>query len=308
MMSDTTTSKVDTSKPIAWVVSIGVHLGIGLLAFVATWSIVRTEEDPPRVVTSVWHEQPVNEKAKLPMVLPPAAKSEMELPELALPQESEINMQDGFAVLHEIATSGVIPEFARREPETEVQFMGLDAVSAKRIVYVVDASGSMLLRLPEVYDEVERSLKTLHPKQSFGIIFCKNGRAVIVPPKRTLVFATASNIEKAMEWIASCKELVGSSSSDPLNALKAAFNVSPDVVYLLSQDIEGKREYVVNAVALLEELDRLNPIDTRNGLRKVKIKCIQYWGEKQDQLMQKIAEIHGGNDGYTFIERGRVGK
>ena len=308
MMSDTTTSKVDTSKSIAWVISIGVHVSIGILAFVATWSIVRAEEEPPRIVTSVWHEKSVNEKAKLPMVLPLAPNREMELPELKLQQESVIEMKDGFAVLHEIATSGEIPEFARREPKTEVQFMGVDAVAAKRIVYVVDASGSMMLLLHEVYDELERSLKTLHPKQSFGIIFSRKGEAVIVPPKRTLTFANAANITKAMEWIGSSKEIIGSSSSNPVNALRAAIALDPDVVYLLSQDIEGKGEYEVNAEALLEKLDRINPIDSRNGLRKAKIKCIQYWGETPDPLMQQIAEIHGGNDGYTFIERGRVGK
>ncbi len=306
MMPDVATPKTDTSKSIAWIVSIGVHAGVGILAFVVTWSIVRTEEEPPRVVTSAWHEEPVHERAKLPMALPPAPKMELELPELSSPQQVQVEMQDGLAVLHEIASGGEIPDFAKREPETEVQFMGLDAVAAKRIVYVVDASGTMMLLLFDVYDELERSLKTLHPKQDFGIIFSREGEAIVAPPKRSLKSATANNISNAMEWCRS--NIVGSGSSNPLKALKAAIRLDPDVVYLLSQDIEGHGTFEVDGDALLSQLDRLNPVDSRNGVRQVKIKCIQYWGEKPDPLMRQIAEIHGGNDAYTFIERGRVGK
>jgi len=59
---------------------------------------------------------------------------------------------------------------------------------------------------------------------------------------------------------------------------------------------------------LIESLDNLNPVDSRNGLRHVQINCIQYLTQDPLQTMQRIAEIHGGNDGYTFIARGRVGK
>ncbi len=71
-----------------------------------------------------------------------------------------------------------------------------DAVAAKRIVYVVDASGSMLLHLSTVLGELERSLRTLHPKQEFGIIFFQKDYAIAVPPRKSLVFANAKNISE----------------------------------------------------------------------------------------------------------------
>jgi hypothetical protein len=64
----------------------------------------------------------------------------------------------------------------------------------------------------------------------------------------------------------------------------------------------------VPADELLEAINKLNPVDKRNGLRKVQINCIQYLSQDVAGTMRKIAEIHGGDDGYTFIERGRVGK
>ena len=307
MMSNSVIPNAQTNKSIAWVISVGVHIGIGLLAFFITWSVVRVEEAPPRVVTSSWHEQQVNNQAKLPMKLPPTITPEVELPTLT-PPKPKAEIQDGFAVLHTIASSGEIPELARREPEEEVKFMGLDAVAAKRIVYVVDASGSMILHLSTVLEELERSLRTLHPKQEFGIVFFQQDNAILVPPRRSLVSANASNITKAMQWVNTSGEVIPSGGSNPINALKSAMNLRPDVIYLLSENITGAGRYEVPAESLLEALNKINPIDSRNGLRRVQINCIQYLTHDPLRTMQRIAEIHGGDDGYTFIERGRVGK
>jgi len=308
MMPNPTQSQVDASTPIAWVVSIGVHVGVGILAFFMTWSVIRTEEDPPRVVTTTWREQNVVEFAKLPMALPLSPIIDIELPDLLPPPSPKMEIQDGLAVLHTIASGGEIPELARREPQTEVQFMGLEAVSAKRIVYVVDASGSMLLHLPIVLDELERSLRTLHPKQEFGIIFFQQNDAITVPPRRSLVAANAKNISTAMEWVNTSGKVIPSGGSNPINAMKTAMNLKPDVIYLLSENITGAGRYEVPPEELLAALNRLNPVDSRNGLRRVQINCIAYLTQDPLRTMQRIAEIHGGDDGYTFIERGRVGR
>jgi hypothetical protein len=90
--------------------------------------------------------------------------------------------------------------------------------------------------------------------------------------------------------------------------MKNAMKLKPDVIYLLSENITGAGRYEVPVEQLLGELDDLNPIDSRNGLRRVQINCIQYLTQDPLRTMQRIAEIHGGDDGYTFIERGRVGR
>jgi len=308
--------KQDISGPVAWALSISVHVGVALIAFFVTWSVIRDEEEPPRVVTSTWHEQLVVEEAVLPMPLPPKPEkvepNEEEQPqeqvEITVMDEQEENVQDGLAVLHQIATTGKVPKKAIRKPETEVKFMGLDAVAAKRIVYVVDASGSMLLHLLTVIDELERSLRTLHPKQEFGILFFQKNKAIVVPPIGELVSANAVNINKAMRWIDSTDKVIPTGGSSPIVALKTAMRLHPDVIYLLSENITGAGRYEVPEVELLAAINKLNPADKRNGLRKVQINCIQYLSQDSSGTMEKIAEIHGGDDGYTFIERGRVDK
>ena len=309
-LSNNTKSNHDISGHVAWTLSIGVHLGIGLLAFFITWSVIRDEEDPPNVVTAAWHEQPVAMEAGLPQEAPvqemeeivqepPATETKVDPP----PPEP---LRDGLAVLHHIATTGDVPKEAVRRPETEVKFMGLDAVAAKRIVYVVDASGSMLLHLSTVLDELERSLRTLHPKQVFGIVFFQKEESIPVPPKGQLVSADAEHIRKAMRWIHTSGKVIPSGGSNPIAAMKTAMRLEPEVIYLLSENITGAGRYEVPAGELLAAIDALNPVDARNGLREVQINCIQYLSEDPSGTMQKIAEIHGGDDGYTYIERGKV--
>ena len=308
MSTTVTHDKNDVSKSIAWIISIGVHLGVGFIAFFITWQVIRVEDQPPNVITSTWHEQQVIEDAKLPMKLPPTPVVEQEVVLVPMEGTQPNPIQDGLAVLNEIKTSGLTPHEAIREPETEVKFMGLDAVAAKRIIYVVDASGSMLLHLSTVVEELEKSLRTLHPKQEFGIIFFQQDKSIIVPPKNKLVLANAMNVTSAMRWINTSGKVIPVGGSNPIRAMKAAMRMKPDVIYLLSENITGAGRYEVPTEDLLESLDKLNPVDSRNGLRRVQINCIAYLTQDPTRTMQRIAEIHGGEDGYTFIERGKVGR
>jgi hypothetical protein len=307
--SHNTNSTQDISGPIAWSLSVGAHIGIGLVAFFITWSVIRDEEDPPRAVTATWHEQPIVEEAKI-FALSEVVEKEPEQrePEKIVARQKPEPARDGLAVLHEIATTGNVPKKATREPETEVKFMGLDAVAARRIVYVVDASGSMMLHLSTVLEELERSLRKLHPKQMFGIVFFQNKKSIAVPPKGKLVYANAANIEKAMRWIGTSGKAIPTGGSNPIVAIKTAMRLEPEVMYLLSENITGAGSYEVPQEELLEAINGLNPVDTRNGLRKVQINCIQYLSEDVNGTMEKIAKIHGGDDGYVCIERGKVVK
>ena len=53
----------DVSKVIAWILSVGIHLGVGALAFFITWSVIAEDDEPPVVVTATWHEKQVEQQA-----------------------------------------------------------------------------------------------------------------------------------------------------------------------------------------------------------------------------------------------------
>ena len=305
-MTQTANVKQDSSTAIAWILSIGMHLGLGLIAFLITWTVMRTDDAPPPLITATWHEQPSGASSELPMLLPPTPQ--VELPTVLMAPPESASISDGIAVLNQVAQGSPLPQLARREPASEAKFMGLDAVAAKRIVYVVDASGSMLLHLSTVLHELQRSLTTLHPKQEFSIVFFQQNKSITVPPRNSLRPATPHNISTVMEWIQTSGEVVPTGSSNPVAAIRTAMKLQPDVIYLLSENITGSGRYEVPPDELIAQLEKLNPVDPRNGRRRVQINCIQYLTKDSLGTMRRIAEIHGGDDGYTFIERGRVGQ
>jgi hypothetical protein len=166
----------------------------------------------------------------------------------------------------------------------------------------------MLLHLSSVLHELHRSLATLHPKQEFSIVFFQQNKSITVPPRNSLRTATPHNIEAAMKWIQESGDVIPTGSSNPMTAIRTALRLKPDVIYLLSENITGSGRYEVPPDELISQLEKLNPVDPRNSRRRVQINCIQYLTKDTLGTMKRIAEIHGGEDGYTFIERGRVGQ
>ena len=292
------------SKAIAWIVSIGLHVGCGVVAFFLTWTIIGSTEEPPHRVTPTWQKQPVHIDAPLPNVQEVSMDITIEVPRIQEIIQSPV--KDGYQVLERIQNQVELPEFVKRKPNEEAKFMGLDAESAKSLVYVVDASGSMLLHLSAVLDELERSLQALHPEQSFAILFFQKDTAIHVPPKGKLQPAHGNHIQDAMEWIRSSGYVIPSGSSNPIAALRVAVRLKPDVVYLLSENITGSGRYAIESNELLEALEKLNPRNVKTGKRQIKINCIEYLTRDPEGTMEQIASIHGGDDGYTFVSRGTV--
>lgn len=57
-----------------------------------------------------------------------------------------------------------------------INFAGLKASNARRVVYLVDASGSLVGTFPLIIEELRKSLQRLDPRQSFGVIFSSAAR------------------------------------------------------------------------------------------------------------------------------------
>ena len=293
----------NTTSVVAWVISIGVHVGLAGLAFLITWTVIQAAEEPPPIITASWHEQ--LQTAQLPLTPVDSFQESLVLP--SLPSPTEKSMNDGLSLLSN-ATSAKIPEFARRQKETEAAFMGLEAVSARKIVYVVDASGSMLLHLTTVVQSLEQSLHDLNKEQSFAILFFQKDQVITVPPANKLVSATSKNIINAMKWIQESDHVIPMGRSNPIKAIAKALRLKPDLVYLLSENIRGAGRYEVSPEQLLASLDSMNPVDSRNNRRRVRINCIEFLTSDPAQTMRRIAENHGGIDGYTFIDQSKVSR
>jgi hypothetical protein len=185
-----------------------------------------------------------------------------------------------------------------------VSFSGLKAIRARSVVFVIDASGSMIGALPAVIDELERSLSGMEPDQTFRVIFFqRNG--LTEPPSGGLRSATAEHRATAIAWAR--KELIATGRSNPLKAIESALADRPDVIFLLGTRVTGAGEYEISGRQLRERLEAMNPVNSATGRRVVQIQCIQLLDEDPDETLRKIAAAHGGSKAYRFVSRLELG-
>lgn len=185
-------------------------------------------------------------------------------------------------------------------PATTVAFAGVESTRANRIVYAVDASGSMASSLPFVKAELARSVAKLDPTQSFAVIVFRErlggGESVEALAAGTaLLSATPRAKGDLARWIAGVEP---SGRSSTLAGLRAALNFRPDLVLLLTRNIRrsGKGAEGEAISSMLSALERLNP-RAAGGARPVVIKVVQFVEDDPSGLMQAIGEAHGDGPG-----------
>jgi hypothetical protein len=211
-------------------------------------------------------------------------------------------------------------EAPRPAPSGGVKFGGLGASPVRSVAYVVDGSGPMVTTLPVVVDEIKRSVSRLSSSQTFGVIVFRDapdaaragqsGDAGFEQFMPVLVRATPGAKERLGKWLAGVQ---AGGRSNPLDGLRGAIALKPDAVFLLSRSIErsGGGVWQMGKAALMAELDRLNPVDPRNGVRRTVIKTIQFLDEDPTGIMQEIGREHGSlgagkqDAGYRVVKEGR---
>lgn len=305
------TASARVATPLAWSTSILLHLGILLVASVITWSIIRTPDDRPIVVLSSPDAnqtyEAVSSLAAEPSEAAPAggatsvaSTKPVEAADLAELMMSADDLLASSTVLAAEPGSGEMPG---------VSFGGVSAPAATRIVFVVDASGSMIGAFPAVVREVERTLRQLDPRQSFSLVLFREGEVLGLADRGgRLRPATASAVDDASGWM---RDQTPKGRSDPSAALRRAFNLDPQVIYVVSTDITGAGEYEIDRESLFGLLDELNPRDG-TGRRNALIRCIQLLDEDPLGTLREIADRHGvdgdrSDSGFAFIDRESLG-
>lgn len=300
---------------VSWVASIGAHVAVAALivAFAATAvQMARQESAPPAIVIDFRQpayaptvslaasgESPLSDTTPMPAPMAPAARDQLRDAAQAALASIRGAVQPLSMEAHRVGRLG-----GETRP-IQVDFVGLRASNARRIVYVVDASGSLVGSFPQVVEELRRSLMKLDPRQQFGVIFFQRGDAVTVPPGGALQPATPENLAEAVQWIDA--RMIPAGRSNPLSAMEAAMRLKPEIIFLLSADITGAGEYEISERQLLESLDGINPPDPETGRRAVRIQCVQFLDPDPAGTLQRIATEHGGADGYRYLGRSELG-
>jgi len=170
------------------------------------------------------------------------------------------------------------------DPEEGVSFFGTE-VDGKRIVYLVDSSGSMRVgqRFQEEKDELIRSIRTLKRDMLFTVIFYDDKPHFPQPLK--LLPATAKNIEAISKWI-TAHPLGGNNFVLP--ALRNAVTLKPDTIFLLS---DGMTDF--NPDVVCREVRKIN------AEAKARIHTISLHDAYGRKMMQQIADENNGKFRYV---------
>jgi hypothetical protein len=158
---------------------------------------------------------------------------------------------------------------------------GGESDETRKIVYVVDRSGSMTDSIDYVKFELKRSIGELGEEKEFHVIFYSSGPPVEMPMRR-LVNATERNKQLAFEFI---DGVIPQGETDPSKALERAFDVKPELIYLLT---DGEFDKAI--VGLVKK---------QNAGGQVTVHTIGFLYSMGEQVLKQIAEENGGN--YKFV-------
>ncbi len=315
-------------RVVPWVASFAAHAGMIVLGLLIPWTTAKLLADkaaPPAVVAEF------NDLTFQPLttISPDESVSENMVFEERAPLDRtksevlEANRVDPASLIGPTGSEEALAGFAPKAGSNDVTFGGLRGSNARNIVYVVDASGSMIAYLPILIDELVRSIDKLNESQNFRVIFFQRNEAVLVPgphdPKDistkrrrgTVKLLPATNENKlfVFDWMnLDNRNIRATSQSNPIAAIELALrdmNPPPDVVFILSTDITGLGEFEVDQGELLRMIERLNH-NASGQLRSV-IKAIQFVYEDPLGTLKRIAAENGGPDGYRFLSREELG-
>lgn len=175
------------------------------------------------------------------------------------------------------------------------------ALDGDRLVFLVDASGSLVDTLPQMIGWLNEALDNLETKEQFAIIFFKQGRAIEVPPAGIRPMTGAYRRALEREWLApNAVPVLPAGRSDPTQAIELALSYNPSDIYLLSDESFAKStgdmspdQAVANVIKVL-------------GETKVRVHGVQFFYQDQDQAgpLQLLAAAYNGT--YEFVAEARL--
>lgn len=168
--------------------------------------------------------------------------------------------------------------------------------NARRVVWVVDRSGSMFDTFDRVRAEMKRSISKLKPMQSFHVVFFAAGEPEENPPKM-LVPARGANKKQAYDYL---DGVVAEGQTKPKRAIERAF---------AAKDNKGKHAQLIYMLTDGEfDPEIVKQIEKEQGRlkTKVKINTIAFIYRTGEKILKQIAASNGGT--FQFVSRDDVSR
>ncbi len=175
----------------------------------------------------------------------------------------------------------------------------------KRIIYIADASGSMIGLFPFILKELGDGVKNLTEVNDFTVIFFQNDNA-IEAPAAGLTTASDEEKRKFRNWIADeSRPITPQGTSNPIAAFRLAMDYKPDIIYFASDDLTGPGRFEFSQDRVAATIKEINT-------DKVRIHGVQFFRpgvprteENFEPMIKTIAKDSGG--GYRFITARELG-
>jgi hypothetical protein len=297
---ETWLQRVIGSRFFATALSLGLHLAV----FYLLCTIVFRDEPTPRsniipearIADSVAN-QFSQQTAPLRMVEPTKLESlRVEAAHLSELPAAEVALDDPMiATPMDRSDTDPVNTLVNRTPAPmtggPVTRLFGQAGNARKVVYVVDVSASLVIYLEDIISEMHLSIRSLLPTQWFHIILAKPVQVVEFKPQR-LVPAISRYKEAAVDFIDTIRGTPKPGKADPVDAMRRAFACRPELIYFLTDG-----DYSTVEGELMRTLADLN----RD--RQAKITVIGFNPAPQVQdLLLRIARENGGH--YRLVEHG----
>lgn len=200
-------------------------------------------------------------------------------------QPAEARAEDSTGVIA-LLDAAVAPDGAGANEAKAVPFG-----DAHKVVYLVDASGSLVDSFPRVLEELESAVTALPKAQAFTVIFF-GADGVIEPPPDGLRLADVKNKRELRTWLAN-DNVSAWGRGDALKALRRAVAYQPNDIVILSDNLIGGQATKEQAQETLDQIDKIV------GDRVEKIDVIQFFDRDPQHLLKQIAERFNGR--YDWI-------
>jgi DNA-directed RNA polymerase subunit RPC12/RpoP len=295
------------AKLMPWVISLFLHVGIGVVLAFITIVVIRSEAVADHMVASdVLSDDPggrlnpgdlnqqMQAKSLKQINQQQWAKRDSTIPMASLGETKSRVQVFGFAggsAGGASADFGLTTGGSGAGPRS--RFFGTGG-NAYHIVYVVDRSGSMLDTFDEVRDEMIRSVCRLSPAQCFHVIFFASGTPKENPP-RGLVYATVARKGEAVKYL---KAIQPQGQTDPIPALQRAFQVLGNT----RNRKRGKLVYLLTDAEFVDSEKVLEAIRKMNAGKQVHINTILHHHRSPAAMktLRRIADENGGR--FKFVE------
>ena len=293
-----------------WLISFLLHAGLVLLAIFVVWSVQSGLEEEEVIIPIARLSAAPRPTLKVKAVRTTTRTASRARRTLSQRTAVTRTAVSGKVVGKALALSSSRPAKAspfdtgvRTGAGLEAKFFSVGG-NARRLVYLVDASGSLIDTLPFVILELKRSIGELSSRQQFTVIFFQGDKAVEVPPPG-MKRADAETKRTVIKWIdLSAGHVTPMGLSNPVKALQNALRYKPQLLFILSDNITGHGRYEVDQRRLLADIAKQNKANTKiNTIQFLYRDPLESYG--LTATLELIAQRSGGV--YKFLDGRELG-